>query len=208
MENLPMRNRVIGLAGIILWLSGSSIAHAQEMPLPRYEVGMQFTSPYLREFSHVLPRRSEFGVGGRFTMNLTNLIAAEAQTDVYPKDRFFDYRRKVQGLFGVRAGTRRGRVGLFGKLRPGFIHVRDRLVCAIPEGCGRHPNGWIDDYTGRFWFALDAGAVVEIYPSQRLVLRIDAGDLLVRRFDGSDGSGKHYYSSHNLNTGAGVALRF
>jgi hypothetical protein len=198
----------IGFAATVLWI-GAAVANAQEPPTPRYEIGAQVTSPYFREFSHVLGRRREIGVGGRFTVNLNNLLAAEAQVDLYPDDRFFDYRRKTQGLFGVRAGVRSGRVGLFGKVRPGFIHVRDRGLCAIPEGCGLTPPGYTNRYFGRFWFALDAGAVFEVYPSQRVALRIDASDLFVRRFSHTEGTEKRfYYSSHNLQTGGGVALRF
>jgi hypothetical protein len=179
------------------------------MPPPRCEVGAQVTALDLREFSHVLGRRSELALGGRFTVNINSLLAAEAQVDLYPDDKFFDYRRKIQGLFGVRAGVRNGRVGLFGKVRPGFMHVRDRGVCAIPEGCGPTPPGYTDRYVGRFWFALDAGVVFEVYPSHRMALRVDAGDLFVRRFNYTDGTGKRfYYSSHNVQTGGGVALRF
>jgi hypothetical protein len=203
-----MWKHLIGFAAAVLWI-GAAVANAQEVPTLRYEVGAQVTSPYFREFSRVLGRRSEIGVGGRFTLNLNNLLAAEAQVDLYPDDKFFDYRRKIQGLFGVRAGVRKGRVGVFAKVRPGFMHVRDRGVCFIPEGCGLTPPGYTEDYFGRFWFALDTGVVFEIYPSQRVALRLDAGDLLVRRLDGSAGSGKkHYYSSHNLQIGGGVALRF
>lgn len=203
-----MWKHLIGFTTPLLWI-GAAVANAQDVPPPRYEIGAQVTSPYFREFSEVLGRRSEIGGGGRFTLNLNNLLAAEAQVDLYPNDKFFDYRRKIQGLFGVRAGVRNGRVGLFGKVRPGFMHVRDRGVCAIPEGCGPTPPGYTDRYVGRFWFALDAGVVFEVYPSHRMALRVDAGDLFVRRFNYTDGTGKRfYYSSHNVQTGGGVSLRF
>src|SRR5687768_15518775 len=150
MEGFPMWKHSIGLAAAVLSI-GAAVANAQEVPALRYEVGAQVTSPYFREFSRVLGRRSEIGVGGRFTLNLNNLLAAEAQVDLYPDDKFFDYRRKIQGLFGVRAGVRKGRVGVFAKVRPGFMHVRDRGACFIPEGCGLTPPGYTDDYFGRFW---------------------------------------------------------
>jgi hypothetical protein len=202
-----MWKRVIGFGGTVLWIS-IAVVNAQEMPLPRYEVGAQVTGLDLREFSHVLGRRNELALGGRFTVNVNSLLATDAQVDLYPDDKFFDYRRKIQGLFGVKVGVRNSRVGFFGKVRPGFIHVRDRQLCLIPEGCGLTPPGYTDRYLGKFWLALDTGAVFEVYPSQRVVLRLDAGDLLVRRFDGTDASGKRYYSTHNLQIGAGVALRF
>lgn len=199
-----MWKHLIGFAAAVL-LIDVAVATAQDVAIPRYEVGAQITSPFLREFSTVLGRRTEVGLGGRITMNLNKLLAAEAQLDWYPKDEFFDDRRKIQGLLGVRAGVRSARIGVFGKTRPGFIHVRDALRCFIPEGCVPGDPGRL----GRFWFALDAGAVFEIYPSRRVALRVDAGDLFVRRSDGNDGSGKkRYYSSHNFQLGAGAALRF
>src|SRR5919197_2018452 len=196
-----MWKQLTGFAGAVLWI-GVSTGYAQEDPPPVHEIGAQVTLLNLREFSVVLGRRNELAVGGRFTLNLTDLIAAEAQVDLYPNDRFFDYRRKIQGLFGIKMGVRQRRVGAFGKLRPGFIHVRDRGQCAIPEGCGLTPPGYTNDYFGRFWFALDAGAVVELYPSTRVALRADLGDLFVRRFDGTDGTGRRvFFLRHTLATG-------
>jgi hypothetical protein len=207
-EDFQMRKLLISFAGTVLWI-GVTAAQAQEVSLPRYEVGVQFAALDFREFSHVLGRRNEFAVGGRFTMNLTNLLAVEAQTDFYPTDEFFPDRRKIQGLFGLKAGGRTGRVGFFGKARPGFIHVRSKRnsICLIPEGCAPPPPG-DPTHFGRFWLALDAGAVFEVYPSQRWVLRLDAGDLFVRRFKGTNPSGKIYYSSHNLQMAGGAAIRF
>jgi hypothetical protein len=200
-----MRKRLLALTGTVLWF-GAGMGYAQDAPgVPRYEVGAQFTSPYLREFSTVLGRRTELGLGGRFTVNLTDLLAAETQVDLYPKDEFFPDRRKIQAVFGIRAGVRKRRVGLFGKLRPGLVHVREPLRCVIPEGCSvTGPR-----YSGRLWLAVDTGAVFEVYPSDRLAFRVDAGDLFVRRFDYTDGEGKRfYYSSHNLQIGGGVGWRF
>lgn len=56
-------------------------AYAQEpADRPRFEIGAQVTSPNLKEFSF-LARRSEIGVGGRFTVNLGDLLATEAEPE-------------------------------------------------------------------------------------------------------------------------------
>lgn len=50
-------------------------------------------------------------------------------------------------------------------------------------------------------FAFDVGGVVEYYPSKRLVVRFDAGDLIIKhqRIFGTD---------QNLQISAGVGVRF
>jgi len=148
----------------------------------------------------VLGRRTEMAVGGRFTVNLTDHVAVDSQISIYPRDEFFPDRSKTQAVFGVKAGIRGRRVGLFGKFRPGLVYVRSPLVCFIPEGCGPAPAST----DSRSWLALDMGAVVEMYPSHRWMTRFDVGDTLVRRGNGSDS----YFSSHNLQLNIGIGIRF
>jgi hypothetical protein len=215
-----MRNTLtVALVAAFLALSHHS-AGAQD--LPRFEAGGQVTPLHLREFGTVLGRRSEVGIGGRFTVNLTRAIAAEGEVDVFPSDQFVEDRRKLQGLFGIKAGVRKDRVGVFGKVRPGFMRISDPLFCAIPEGC---PTPFmstlamcatIEDcpaltapFDSRTWFALDAGGVFEFYPSSRFLIRADAGDTFIRFKRGTDVVGQaFYYSSHNLQIGIGAAVRF
>ena len=172
---------------------------------PRFEVGGQVEWLQLKEFSLVLPRRTEMALGGRFTLNLTEYLAVDSQINIYPRDEFFPDRSKTQAVFGVKAGVRGRTVGLFGKFRPGLVYVRSPLVCLIPEGCGSAPAAT----DSRSWFALDVGAVVEVYPSHRLMTRFDVGDTLVRRFSHTNGSGNDvYFSSHNLQLTIGIGIRF
>jgi hypothetical protein len=173
------------------------VASAQsEGTTPRFEVGAQVEWLQLEEFSVVLPRRTEMAVGGRFTLNLSDYVAVESQINFYPRDEFFPDRSKTQAVFGVKAGIRGRRVGLFGKFRPGLVYVRSPLVCFIPEGCGSAPAST----DSRSWFALDVGAVVEMYPSRRWVTRFDVGDTFVRR--------DSFFSSHNLQLSIGIGIRF
>ena len=204
MMTLP-KVRLLALLGVLLALSVATAGAQSAGTTPRFEVGAQVIWLQLREFSLVLPRRTETAVGARFTLNFTKHVAIESQLDVYPRDEFFPDRSKLQAVFGVKVGARGRRVGVFGKVRPGFLYLRSPLVCFIPEGCGSAEPGTKADY----WFALDAGAVVEAYPSRRFVARFDIGDTFVRRFDHTDGNGNvFHYSSHNLQLGVGIGIRF
>src|SRR5205814_1993803 len=120
--------------GIIMAMTLSvRVASAQsDRPTPRFEVGGQVEWLQLKEFSLVLPRRTEMALGGRFTLNLTDHVAVEGQLDSYPRDEFFPDRSKIQAVFGVKAGIHGRRAGLFGKFRPGLIYLREPLVCLIP----------------------------------------------------------------------------
>lgn len=182
-----------GVMATILWVP---VASAQsDRTTPRFEVGAQVEWLQLKEFSLVLPRRTEMALGGRFTLNLNDHVAVDSQISIYPRDGFFPDRGKTQAVFGVKAGLRGRRVGLFGKVRPGLVYVRSPLVCLIPEGCGAAPAST----DSRSWFALDMGAVLEMYPSHRWMTRFDVGDTLVRF---------SHFSSHNLQLAIGAGIRF
>src|SRR3954468_22187448 len=73
---------------------------------PRFEVGSQFTVLHLKEFKFALPGRNLYGLGGRFSYNITDNVAVEAEGNYFHKDSDFD-RRVTQGLFGVKVGARR-----------------------------------------------------------------------------------------------------
>jgi hypothetical protein len=75
-------------------------------------------------------------------------------------------------LFGVKAGKRGEKFGVFGKLRPGFMRFANVPDC---------PEGDINRCTveSKNEFALDIG-VIEYYPSRRFVIRFDAGDTIIR----------------------------
>ena len=197
---------LVACFGIMVTTLCVPVASAQsDGATPRFEVGAQVEWLQFKEFSLVLPRRTEMALGGRFTLNLTDHVAVESQIDIYPRDQFFPERSKTQGVFGVKAGIRGRRAGLFGKFRPGLVYVRSPLVCFIPEGCGSASAST----DSRSWFALDVGAVIETYPSRRLMTRFDVGDTFVRRFSYTDGSGNDFYfSSHNLQLTIGMGIRF
>ena len=117
-------NKQTGCAAVAILLClffASDDARAQAKDAPKVELGVQFTSLTLSE-SFNSP--TEPGFGGRVTYNVTDNVALEAQFDFFPtNERFRGYRtggRIAQGLFGVKAGKRYEKFGIFGKVRPGF----------------------------------------------------------------------------------------
>ena len=122
-----------------------------------------------------------YGFGGRVGYNVNSNFAVEAEFNYFPVDRFAEGGRKVQGLFGVKAGKRFEHVGVYAKLRPGFMNFsrgdftgRPNAIC-IPENLA--PCLVSESTTN---FALDAGGVVELHTSKKTFFRLDAGDTLVR----------------------------
>jgi len=177
-------------------------------------------------FSHP----TEPGFGGRFGYNLSRHLAIEAEMNFFPRDRKFELGRKLEGLFGVKAGKRFGKFGVFGKARPGFLRVsggdfveKPGVVCIQPFPA---PVGCFNP-VARTQFAFDAGGVIEYYPTKRLIIRFDVGDTIVRFgerkvvasvpfFNPSSGAppaaiglvGAPAETTHNFLTNIGVGFRF
>jgi Outer membrane protein beta-barrel domain len=160
----------------------------------RFEVGIHFSVLRYEDYGDYV---TEPGVGGRFTYNLNDNFAVEAELDFYPRAHESDPTvsgRKTLALFGVKAGWRKGRFGFFGKARPGFIHLSRGLEFACLDGDCSLPN------TN---FAFDLGGVTEFSLSPRTLLRFDLGDTIIRA--GVIGG---YNMTHNLQFNAGVGFRF
>ncbi len=156
----------------------------------KFEVGAQFT--VIRVDNNPASffndgRRSEPGFGGRLAYNLSRYVALESEINFFPRN----YRgfitnhtggRITQGLFGVKAGVRKQRFGVFGKARPGFMRYH-RTVESVnfPDGSGPDPRDRFGFELGSTThLALDVGGVIEHYPSRRTILRLDIGDTIVR----------------------------
>jgi hypothetical protein len=199
---------------------GHSSAQAQTDP-PKVEVGGQVTFLNLAPvtFSGVAPTRvSDVGVGRRTTFNLNRTFSLEAEVNFFPSVKgensilgAENNGRKVEALFGGKAGIRREKYGLFGKVRPGLMHFDEVFDCLGPRDpdlqCGPHP---------KTQFALDVGGVAEYYPSRHVALRLDVGDTIIRF------SERHFFevdlsplpetlrarTSNNLQFNIGIAYRF
>jgi hypothetical protein len=174
----------------------------------RFDAGGQIAAVHSSEFDS-----GDVGIGGRFAWHPVELLGAEVEMNVYP--RTFPASRstsfsssRVEGLFGVTAGPRFARVRPFAKLRPGFLSFRRQSIACIlifppPLSCQLA--------AGRTLFALDVGGGVELFPTGRTVIRIDAGDRVLKYPGPSFRNGRatqESFFSHDLRVSAGAGVRF
>ncbi len=201
-------------------------AHTQTEDAPKIELGVLFSSLSIIEppFGGT---RTEPGFGGRFTYNLTNHVALEAEGNFFPRnDRSFSAAaggNLAQAQFGVKAGKRFEKFGVFGKARPGFVSFSNALeeinfTTTGPPG----QEGFIPvpHFGRRTYFAGDVGVVFEFYPSRRIVTRFDFGDTIIRYgkrdgaiFYGTPGTPPTVFdqpaeTTHNFQFSAGIGFRF
>src|SRR6266536_1915719 len=147
---------------------------AQSTDIPKYEVAAEFSSLTLN------PGHTEPGLGGRFTYNLNKNVALEAAGYFFPHScEFCSTGRITEGLFGVKAGKRFEKWGIFGKARPGLVSFSKGAFNLVPIG-GGGPFPFRVETNRLTNFALDVGGVLEFYPSRRIVTRFDFGDTMVR----------------------------
>jgi hypothetical protein len=197
-----MRRKSFVPSAVIIILLSSVAARAQSQNLKeyRFELGAQFSVLHFKDFAE--QRYSDKGVGARFTYNMTRNIALEAEVNLFStstsENIFRELQQIRQGLFGIKAGKRGERVGVFGKARPGFIHYGkvSPVLCVTTVGvfdCSFPTNN----------FAFDAGGVLELYPTRRTIVRFDGGDTIIRR--SIIGGTK---VTHNFQLSAGFGVRF
>ena len=165
---------------------------------------------------------TDFGFGPRIGYNATSYLTLEAELNFFRRDRELEGGRKLQGLFGAKAGRRFEKAGIFAKARPGFVrfskgdYVGSPLalcpaVFPLPIGCFQPAS--------RTNFAIDIGGVAELYPSTNTIIRLDAGDTIIRFGDRRVAANSNTLSTlvvvpvasetkHNLQVGIGFGYRF
>lgn len=210
---------------LLIVLCGS--AHAQGPPPDSpstVEVGIQFSSVVFsqRQFptgALAAERpRTEAGFGGRITLNLNRHIAFEAEGNFFPHENVtvVSGGRLLQGQFGLKAGERFRKFGVFGKVRPGFASFGKELSqvgTSTVEFNGQEFTFPIVGASRKTHFSLDLGGVLEFYPSPRVLTRIDVGDTILHYGDNSfaPGSGVAFSlgtrTTHNLQVSAGIGFR-
>ena len=180
----------------------------------RFEVGAQFTSLSVQPNSPgglTVPRvNTEPGFGGRFTFNLTDSIAIEAEGNYFTRDRFgfLQGGHMFQGQFGGKVGKRFEKWGLFGKARPGFVgFTRVREFPGVQVGAA-------NSFEKKLYPSLDVGGVVEFYISPRWMARFDIGDTIIRyseiTFPGVTPPFvlQRAETTHNFQFSSGIGFRF
>ena len=192
--------RLLSCAIILFSLSlCASTVMAQENT-PRFEVGLHVPILNVTE-----KHDHDTGLGARFTYNLNNYLAVEAEGNEFLQTREGGSYNETQGFFGVRAGIRKKRYGVFAKVRPGV--TRFNLLGTTPG-----PNTFEQEHNR---FSIDVGGVFEYYPHRHIAVRVDAGDTMINFKNGD-----FFYQrldepmfvrsglSHNLQINIGVAFRF
>ena len=186
----------------LVFMSSTAPVSAQD----HFEAAAQIAVVHSSEFD-----ANDTGVGGRFAWHPIDLLGAEAEMNVYPggfpSASSFSPSR-IEGLFGVTVGPRFARVRPFAKLRPGFLAFRDQSIACIlifppPLACVLA--------AGRTVFALDAGGGVEVFATERTVVRVDVGDRLLKYPGPSFHNGRatqESFFSHDFRLSAGAGLRF
>jgi len=184
-----------------------------DIRLRRFEVGGHVTIMFQDDFEPLdvvlikngfpdaafIDRRYETGFGGRFTYNINRNLAIETEINFTPSTKTaqelaeagigrtgpFSGGEKTQVLFGAKYGIRKKKFGVFGKVRPGFIHFN-----AFPHIDNVFkiylPTGELDDMLilssekPATFFNVDVGGVFEYYMTKNTMIRFDIGDTIIR----------------------------
>ena len=173
--------KVPSLVTLVVVLLGAGSEVQGQTSGRKVEFGVHYTSINLRAFDS-----NEAGGGVRLSYNINDYLAVEAEGNLFefsigdgpPTDDVL----AAQGLVGAKAGLRNRHVGVFAKIRPGVVNFPSlrvrRRFCDLLQPCedaGRSGNR----------FALDTGAVLELYPTDRIIVRLDIGDTMIRFNDDS-----------------------
>jgi hypothetical protein len=199
-----------GILLLIILLVPISVSGQSD--ISNFEVGIQ--ASYMGDRPGILffePR--SLGGGVRLTYNLNRFLAVEGEMNYFPETGL-DKVRKIQGQFGVKSGMRFNKFGLFGKIRPGFMHTEYEYQFFCIQTDSLCPLTFRGDDTG---FSFDVGGVFEFYPAKRVIMRFDIGDTIVTREDQFPYRGNRSFpfflpqSRHTSNTlqlSTGIGIRF
>jgi hypothetical protein len=174
-----MSRRAICMAAVV-WLFSVSmveVTRAQSSE-PKAEIVGQFT--WLRRETFPSNYKWKAGGGAVFGYDLNKNVSLDlgflafgkgtvlqaSEADHIPQPEF-------QGLFGIKAGVKREKYGVFAKLRPGFSRLSVAQDCdgdSFSSCRGKQKNA----------FTVDYGGVFEAYPLRRVVVRADVGAAYTR----------------------------
>lgn len=219
-----MRKHIFLTLAVLFAVCGTLSAQQSDEKEPaKIELGIQFSSVTVGgqvvPLSATIPlKRSEAGVGGRFGYNLTKSFAFEAEVNFFPNPSpvaLDSGGHLLQAQFGTKVGKRFDKFGLFAKARPGFLSFSEVLTQTGTTTFvfnGQTFTFPILEPRRRNFFSLDVGAVVEFYPSRRVLVRFDAGDTMVLIGESPDfGPTQPRPSSHvahKFQFSSGIAFRF
>jgi len=160
------------LFGFFLTAGGASV-QAEDR---RGDISASVSLRSLHEFDE-----TEAGLGARLSYRLNRWVGIDGEVGYFPADigtPAFS-RSRLEGLAGLRVGPRLGRTGVFLGLRGGAVRFSEApepfpciLIFPPPLNCAIAGGDTLPSVQ------LTAG--FEAYPSDRLVVRVEAGDQLLR----------------------------
>lgn len=228
-----MKNISLGTLIAVLTILFLNVGAAAQDSVPRFELGGQFSllsrhkpTPLFSSPSFVLDdfdHETRAGFGGRVSYNLTDYLAVEAEGNFFPKSGASDLSvpdgHIYQGQFGVKVGQRFSKVGIFAKVRPGFVGFsKVSQLTGTRTITFANQQFTVGDFRigKETFFSTDVGGVLEIYLSHRIMTRFDIGDTIIRygtfRRQGISVSQaileRPAETRHNLQFSAGIGVRF
>jgi hypothetical protein len=212
------KSTLVPAGALVLCLLMAGQSNAQQHDAPKVEVGGHFTTLEATPAPCVfMCGTTSAGGGARVGYNVTDHFGLEGEINFFPQR--IGLGRATQAQFGVKAGKRWRKVGLFAKARPGFVSLSE-VFTLVGETLSEFPSEqqfFLPDFAfrRRTLFSADVGGVFELYPSRRLLVRVDAGDTIIR-YRGRDMSTPSGFTSrdlsdivaHNFQLTTGVAYRF
>lgn len=184
--------------GVASTFSAKAGAQTQEAPDDRgFSFGVHFAGlrvNQLKEGAAGLGVRTAYDIPLKYGL----IVSPEVEFNYFPQNPSGNF-GESQLLAGAKAGVRRGQIGLFGKVRPGFL----RLPSDGDFGARNHG--------GATNFALDTGVVMEYWPRQQVALRFDVGDTMVRfpsAVNTGVGAPAQPSVTHNMQFAMGVMFHF
>ena len=187
---------ILSIVAVILILAFVCSETFAQSDLRKTEVGFVATALDMRDSIGEKP----LGLGGRLAYNFTDNFAIDGEVTYFPQGGQGN-NGQTQALAGLRAGVRiKKRVGLFAKIRPGFVRFGGNTFKALNNGA-------------RNYFALDVGGVLELYPSSRVIVRVDYGDTIIAFGDDSINTAgssipSRFGTTHNKQASFGIGFRF
>ena len=196
---------------IILLLTVPDIAGAQDTG-QRYELGGLVTYTFLREIGtmDVGVGTESAGLGSRLVYRAFPLLDLETEINFLPGNSATSGNH-LQGFFGVKAGKRWEKVGIFLKARPGFIHFsRDPFGVKKPGS-----SLFSTERVSSTEPDIDLGGVVEYYTARGLILRFDLGDSVIHYAQRTVRTSQFVapfeaggFTTHNWQGSLGIGFRF
>lgn len=228
-ENSKMKMRKLSATLVILpaLFFGALEVNAQTDEVPKFEVGVHFTSITKPDSNN---GATEPGFGGRLTYNINRSVAVEAVGNFFPHScrfcggNFADNSGNItQAFAGIKAGKRFDKWGIFAKARPGVTSFSKGEGEYVATGSSTSlPFPFQFQQKRGSHFSADLGGVLEFYPIKRLVTRFEGGDTLIHygsrqtTIPNLDGAGNiiivpfptRSETRHNFQFSAGVGWRF